>query len=48
MQNTVKPVSCGLSKIDKTKVIKTDGCLMKVENIADSVILLTSLRDNRS
>ena len=31
----VKPVSNGLSKIDKTKVLKTDGSFMKVESIAD-------------
>ena len=27
---TVKPVLCGHSKIDKTKVLKTNGSLMKV------------------
>ena len=33
--NTVKPVLSGHSKIDKTKVLKTNGSLMKVENIAE-------------
>ena len=28
--------SCGLSKIDETKVLKTKGSLMKVESIAES------------
>ena len=27
---TVKPVLCGHSKLDKTKVLKTDGSLMQV------------------
>ena len=31
---TVKPVLSGHSKIDKTKVLKTNGSLMKVECIA--------------
>ena len=30
---TVKPVLSGHSKIDKTKVLKTNDCLMKVESI---------------
>ena len=29
--DTVKPVLSGQSKIDKTKVLKTNGSLMKVE-----------------
>ena len=33
--NTVKPDLSGYSKIDKTKVLKTDGSLMKVESIAE-------------
>ena len=33
--NTVKPVLSGHSKIDKTKVFKTNGSLMKVESIAE-------------
>ena len=33
--NTVKPVLSGHSKIDKTKVLKTMGSLMKVESIAE-------------
>ena len=32
---TVKPVLRGHSKIDETKVLKTDGSLMKVESIAE-------------
>ena len=32
---TVKPVLSGPSKIDKTKVLKTDGTLMQVESIAE-------------
>ena len=32
---TVKPVLSGHSKIDKTKILKTNGGLMKVENIAE-------------
>ena len=31
----VKPVLSGHSKIDKTKVLKTNDSLMKVENIAE-------------
>ena len=31
---TVKPVLSGHSKIDKTKILKTNGSLMKVESIA--------------
>ena len=34
-QSTVKPVLSGLSKIDKIKVLKTNGSLMKVESIAE-------------
>ena len=33
--NTVKPVLSGHSKIDKTKVLKTNGSLMKVKSIAE-------------
>ena len=33
--NTVKPVLSGHSKIDKTKVLKTNGSLMKVESIGE-------------
>ena len=32
---TVKPVLSGQSKIDKTKVLKTDGSLLQVESIAE-------------
>ena len=32
---TVKPVLSDHSKIDKTKVLKTNGSLMKVESIAE-------------
>ena len=31
----VKPVLSGQSKIDKTKVLKTNGSLMKVKSIAE-------------
>ena len=31
----VKPVLSGYSKIDKTKVLKSNGSLMKVESIAE-------------
>ena len=34
-ESTVKPVLSGHSKIDKTKVLKTNGSLMKVESIAE-------------
>ena len=33
--NTVKPTLSGHSKIDKTKVFKTNGSLMKVESIEE-------------
>ena len=32
---SVKPVLSGHSKIDKTKILKTNGSLMKVESIAE-------------
>ena len=32
---TVKAVLSGHSKTDKTKVLKTNGCLMKVESIVE-------------
>ena len=32
---TVKPVLSGHSKIDKTKVLKTNGSLMKVKSFAE-------------
>ena len=32
---TVNPVLCGHSKIDKSKILKTNGSLMKVESIAE-------------
>ena len=35
MARTLKPVLSGHSKIDKTKVLKTDGSLMQVESIAE-------------
>ena len=37
--NTVKPVLSGHSKIDKTKVLKTNGSLMKVESIVQNAFL---------
>ena len=33
--STVNPVLSGHSKIDKTKVLKTNGSLMKVESIGE-------------
>ena len=33
--NTVKPVLSGHSKIDKTKILMTNGGIMKVESIAE-------------
>ena len=33
--NSVKPVLSGHSKIDKTKVLKTDGSLMQIESIGE-------------
>ena len=35
IRNTVKPVLSGHSSIDKTKVLKTNGSLMKVDSIAE-------------
>ena len=35
LHTTLKPVLSGHSKIDKTKVLKTDGSLMQVESIAE-------------
>ena len=32
---TVKPVLSSLSKIEKTKVLKTNGSLMKVQSISE-------------
>ena len=45
--NSVKHVLSGHSKLDKTKVLKTNGSLIKVESIAEclehSAILLTCI-----
>ena len=42
---TGKPALSDLSKIDKTKVIMTNGSLIKVESIAEhSAILLTCIK----
>ena len=35
VERTVKPVLSSYSKIDKTKVLKTNGSLMKVKSIAE-------------
>ena len=35
LPSAVKPVLCGHSKIDKTKVLKTNGSVMKVGSIAE-------------
>ena len=37
--NTAKPVLRGHSKIDKTKILMTNGSLMKVKSIAEWSIL---------
>ena len=37
--STVKPVLSSHSKIDKTKILKTNGSLMKVESIAEFSLL---------
>ena len=36
--NTVKPVLSSHSKIDKTKTLMTNGSLMKVKSIAESIL----------
>ena len=38
LKTSVKPVLSGHTKIDKTKVLKTNGNLMKVESIADALL----------
>ena len=50
---TVKPVLSGHSKIDKTKVLKTDGSLMQVKSIAECSLSIlqyfwAALGDNQS
>ena len=35
MSYTVKPVLSGHSKINKTKILMTNGSLMKIESIAE-------------
>ena len=51
---TVKPALSGHSKIDKTKVLMTNGSLMKVESIAECSLgafcntFRPALSDNRS
>ena len=47
---TVKPVLSGHSKTDKTKVLKTNGSLMKVESIAECILqyFRPAFSDNRS
>ena len=48
--STVKPVLSGHSKIDKTKILMTNGSLMEVDSIAEcsplehSAILLTYIK----
>ena len=49
MDHTVNPVLSGHLKIDKTKILMTNGSLMKVESIAEcslehSAILLTCIK----
>ena len=44
-RNTVKSVLNGHSKIDNTKILITNGSLMKVESIAEcSAILLNCIK----
>ena len=38
VQDTVKPVLSGHSKIDKTKVLKANGSLMEAESIAKCIL----------
>ena len=45
MTSTVKPVLSGHSKTDKTKVLKTNGRLMKVESIAECSLALIGLEN---
>ena len=54
-QYTVKHVFSGHAKIDKTKILMTNGSLMKVESIAECSLFWSilqyfqpSLSDNRS
>ena len=43
--NTVKPVLSCHSKLDKTNVLKTSGCLVLVKSIAEcSAILLACIK----
>ena len=47
--NTVKSVLSGHSTLDKTRILKTNGSLMKVESIAECslgayAILLTCIK----
>ena len=49
IHHTVKPVLSGHSKIDKTKILMTNGRLMKMESIAEcslehSAILLACIK----
>ena len=44
--NTVKPVLRDHSKIDKTKILKTNNSLMKVKCIAEQVFFLPVLTTN--
>ena len=42
-ESTVKPVWSGQSKIDITKVLMTNGSLMKVKVLQNALILLTCI-----
>ena len=42
--HTVKPVLSGHSKIDKTKILMTNGSLMKVKILEHSAIFLTCIK----
>ena len=50
LQVTVKHVLSSHSKIDKTKISMTNGCLMKVDSIAECILqyFRPALSDNRS
>ena len=39
----VKPVLCGHTKIDKTKILLTNGILMKVESITECSPMMARL-----
>ena len=42
--DTVKPTLSGHSKKDKTKVLKTGGCLVQIKSIAECSSTLTCIK----